>query len=126
MELPEHDISIEVKVSFMAEQSVPDAGHYVFAYEILLTNRGHTGARLLSRYWHITDGQDRVQEVRGEGVVGEQPYLAPGSSYRYSSGAILPTPVGRMQGSYRLIDDHGASFELAIPAFTLAVPRTLH
>jgi len=98
----------------------------VFAYTITIRNEGEVPAKLLTRHWIITDANGRVQEVRGDGVVGEQPYLKPGQGFRYSSGAVLETPVGTMQGSYQMITDDGAKFDAAIPAFRLAMPGMLH
>ncbi len=123
---PTHDIVVKVSVRYLAEQSLPDQERFVFAYEIRIHNRGHLGARLISRYWHIVSAAEQTQEVRGDGVVGEQPFLAPGGEFCYSSGVVMPSPVGRMQGSYQFIDEQGQSFEADIPAFTLAVPGALH
>jgi ApaG protein len=120
------DISIEVATDYVVDQSEPDIGRYVFAYTITISNRGDVAAKLLSRHWIITDANGKVQEVSGDGVVGEQPHLNPGEKFRYSSGAILETPVGAMQGSYRMATDNGISFEAPIPPFTLAVPGVLH
>ena len=120
------DIGIQVITDYIREQSQPDAGRYVFAYTITISNRGHVPARLVSRHWIITDANGKVQEVSGDGVVGEQPRLDPGETYRYSSGAVLETPVGAMQGSYRMKSADGMDFDAPIPAFTLAVPGMLH
>jgi ApaG protein len=120
------DIDVRVKSEYLPEQSNPDESRFVFAYHITITNTGAESARLLTRHWVITDGEARVQEVRGDGVVGEQPELAPGQSYKYSSGTVLVTPVGSMHGSYGMIDAHGQHFDAPIPAFTLAIPRALH
>lgn len=120
------DISIDVATDYVDEQSDPDIGRYVFAYTITIANQGRVAARLLSRHWVITDGNGNVQEVNGDGVVGEQPYLNPGEQFRYSSGAVLETPVGSMQGRYRMQADNGKDFDAPIPAFTLAVPGLLH
>lgn len=119
-------ISIEVATDYVDDQSEPDAGRYVFAYTITIANQGSVPAKLLSRHWVITDANGKVQEVRGDGVVGEQPHLNPGDKFRYSSGAVLETPVGAMQGSYRMQADNGISFDAPIPPFTLAVPGLLH
>ena len=126
MEKDNYEIRIEVATNYVVDQSEPDVGRYVFAYTITIENLGDLPARLLSRHWVITDANGKVQEVTGDGVVGEQPHLNPGESFRYSSGAILETPVGAMQGSYRMKADNGMSFEAPIPAFTLAVPGVLH
>ena len=120
------EISIDVVTDYVVDQSEPDSGRYVFAYTITISNRGDTAARLLSRHWLITDANGKVQEVSGDGVVGEQPHLNPGEEFRYSSGAVLETPVGAMQGSYRMETDNGFNFDAPIPPFTLAVPGVLH
>lgn len=121
-----HQLVVEVQTRYLEEQSEPDAQRYVFAYTITLRNSGRVAAKLLTRHWLITDANGRVQEVRGEGVVGEQPYLKPGQGFRYSSGAVLETPVGSMQGSYQMLGDDGERFEAPIPAFRLAMPGMLH
>lgn len=123
---PDHDIQVQVKSEYLEEQSNPAESRYVFAYHVRITNSGSRAARLLTRHWVIMDGEARIQEVRGDGVVGEQPQLEPGASYEYSSGAVLETPVGSMHGSYGMIDPSGQTFEAPIPAFTLAIPRVLH
>lgn len=122
----DHDILVHVKTEYLAEQSNPAESRYVFAYHVKITNAGAHTARLLTRHWVIMDGEARVQEVRGDGVVGEQPRLEPGESYEYTSGTVLETPVGSMHGSYGMIDEGGQRFEAPIPAFTLAIPRVLH
>ncbi len=121
-----YEIRIEVVTNYVVDQSEPDIGRYVFAYTITIENLGDLPARLLSRHWVITDANGKVQEVTGDGVVGEQPHLHPGEIFRYSSGAVLETPVGAMQGSYRMEADNGTNFEAPIPPFTLAVPGVLH
>ena len=121
-----YEIRIEVATNYVVDQSEPDVGRYVFAYTITIENLGAIPAKLLSRHWVITDANGKVQEVTGDGVVGEQPHLNPGESFRYSSGAVLETPVGAMQGSYRMEADNGTNFEAPIPPFTLAVPGVLH
>jgi len=120
------NIRIEVVTSYVDEQSVPESGRYVFSYTITISNEGDVAARLISRHWIITDANGKVQEVNGDGVVGEQPHLNPGQSFRYSSGAVLETPVGAMQGLYRMQTDSGARFDAPIAPFTLAVPGLLH
>jgi ApaG protein len=120
------EISIEVATDYVDDQSEPDVDRYVFAYTITIANRGEVAAKLLSRHWVITDANGKVQEVNGDGVVGEQPYLNPGEQFRYSSGAVLETPVGAMQGSYTMEADNGTSFDAPIAPFTLAVPGVLH
>jgi ApaG protein len=121
-----HKINIEVETNYLDEQSEPGEQRYVFAYTITIRNEGQVPAKLLTRHWIITDANGHVQEVRGEGVVGEQPYLKPGQGFRYSSGAVLETPVGTMQGSYQMVGDDGSTFEAPIPAFRLAIPGMLH
>jgi ApaG protein len=120
------DISIRVATDYVDEQSEPDADRYVFAYTITIANTGDVAARLISRHWIITDANGKVQEVSGDGVVGEQPHLSPGEEFRYSSGAVLETPVGAMQGLYRMEADNGVNFDAPIAPFTLAVPGVLH
>ena len=119
-------ISIDVATDYVDDQSDPDVDRYVFAYTITIANDGDVAARLMSRHWVITDGNGKVQEVSGDGVVGEQPHLNPGEQFRYSSGAVLETPVGAMQGRYRMQADDGIDFDAPIPAFTLAVPGLLN
>jgi len=126
MENKSYEIKIDVATNYIVEQSEPDVGRYVFAYTITIENLGDLPARLLSRHWVITDANGKVQEVKGDGVVGQQPHLNPGETFRYSSGAVLETPVGAMQGSYRMKADNGTHFEAPIPPFTLAVPGVLH
>ena len=126
MDDKQHDIRINVATSFIDDQSEPEADRYVFAYTITISNDGDVPAKLVSRHWIITDANGKVQEVSGDGVVGEQPHLNPGERFRYSSGAVLETPVGAMQGLYRMETDAGASFDAPIKAFTLAVPGLLH
>lgn len=120
------EISVEVATNYIIEQSEPELGRFVFAYTITIANRGSVAARLVSRHWLITDANGKVQEVNGDGVVGEQPHLNPGEKFRYSSGAVLETPVGAMQGKYRMETDNGTNFDAPIPPFTLAVPGLLH
>ena len=121
-----YKIRVDVDTSYLAEQSDPKDRRYVFSYTITIHNEGSVPARLLTRHWIITDSNGKVQEVRGEGVVGEQPYLKPGQGFRYSSGAVLETPVGAMQGSYQMLADDGAHFDAPIAPFTLAMPGLLH
>jgi ApaG protein len=120
------EILIEVATDYIDEQSEPDSDRYVFAYTITITNNGNVPARLISRHWVITDANGKVQEVSGDGVVGEQPNLNPGEEFRYSSGAVLETPVGAMQGLYRMEAENGVNFDAPIDPFTLAVPGVLH
>ncbi|MDG2289065.1 MAG: Co2+/Mg2+ efflux protein ApaG [Woeseiaceae bacterium] len=120
------DIRIQVATSYIDDQSEPNAGRYVFAYTITISNSGDVAAQLISRHWIITDANGKVQEVSGDGVVGEQPYLSPGEEFRYSSGAVLETPVGAMQGMYHMETDGGVAFDAPIAPFTLAVPGLLN
>ena len=121
-----HQIQIDVRTVYLPGQSAPDQNRYVFAYTITITNSGSVPARLVTRHWIITDANEQTREVRGEGVVGEQPYLLPGASFQYTSGTILETPVGTMRGSYQMMADDGTQFDAEIPVFTLSIPRTLH
>jgi len=121
-----HGIRIDVETLYLKEQSLPSENRYVFAYTITIRNEGQSAAKLLARHWVITDGEGEVQEVRGSGVIGEQPHLEPGESFRYTSGTVLATPVGSMHGSYEMIDDGGERFDAQIPAFTLSRPHMLH
>ena len=122
----QHRIRVEVETSYLDEQSDPHEHRYVFAYTITIRNDGPTPARLLTRHWVITDANGKVQEVRGDGVGGEQPYLEPGQGFRYSSGAVIETPVGAMQGSYQMVSDDGLASDAPIPPFRLAIPGVLH
>lgn len=119
-------IEVRVEPAYLEEQSAPGEGRYVFAYTVTIRNTGTVAARLMSRHWIIVDANGQQRDVRGDGVVGEQPHLAPGGNFRYTSGAMLETPVGSMRGSYRMLADDGMSFDAPIPVFTLAIPRTLH
>ncbi len=122
----DYDFDIAVSTRFLDEQSAPEEDRYVFAYTIRIRNCGRVPARLLGRHWVITDANGKVQEVVGEGVVGEQPWLRPGETFEYTSGAVLGTSLGTMRGSYDMLADDGTRFAAPIPAFTLSVPRTLH
>lgn len=126
MSLSEHAIDVEVRTRFLPEQSVPEDGRFVFAYTIRIHNGGQVPARLISRHWLITDDNGKVQEVRGEGVVGEQPWLRPGEDFEYTSGTVLETALGTMHGSYQMLADDGTRFDALIAPFTLSVPRVLH
>ncbi|HVF64028.1 MAG TPA: Co2+/Mg2+ efflux protein ApaG [Casimicrobiaceae bacterium] len=121
-----YEITVESSAQFAAEQSDPERNRYVFAYTIRLTNTGTVAAQLISRHWIIVDADQRVQEVKGAGVVGQQPLLKPGESFEYTSGASLATSVGTMKGSYQMMAEDGRPFDVTIPQFTLSVPRTLH
>lgn len=120
-----YKIRVDVETSYLPEQSDPQERKFVFAYTITLRNEGRVPAKLLTRHWIITDANGKVQEVRGDGVVGEQPHLQPGQGFRYSSGAMIETPVGAMQGSYQMVADDGARFEAPIAPFRLAMPGIL-
>jgi len=125
-EAKKYAIDVQVATEYLPEQSDPEIGRHVFAYTITLTNAGNVPAQLISRHWIITDADNRVQEVRGLGVVGQQPLLQPGQSFEYSSGTALATPVGTMKGSYQMTAEDGQQFEAAIPEFVLSMPRILH
>ena len=121
-----YEISVTTRTSFIPEQSDVENGRYVFAYTITLTNTGSVGAQLISRHWVITDAENHIQEVRGLGVVGEQPFLKPDESFEYTSGTAIATQVGTMSGSYQMVAEDGVSFDAPIPEFTLSIPRVLH
>ena len=121
-----HGIVIETQVKYLPEQSDETADRFVFSYTISITNLGTVAARLISRHWVITDAYNHVQEVRGQGVVGEQPVLQPSQSFEYSSGTVLATQVGTMRGSYQMRGEDGSEFDVEIPEFVLSVPRVLH
>jgi len=122
----QYRIDVSAESTFVRDQSAPDDDKYVFAYTITINNTGSVTAQLRSRHWIITDGRGKVQEVRGEGVVGEQPRLSPGESFRYTSAAMLETPVGTMHGSYQMLADDGTEFDAPIPPFGLALPNMIH
>ncbi len=119
-------IDIEVLPVFIAEQSDPTTNHYVFSYTVTIKNTGSTPAKLLTRHWVITDGDGVVQEVKGDGVIGEQPHLHPGEGFEYTSGTFMNTPFGTMHGSYQMLADSGEKFDAEIPTFQLTVPNALH
>lgn len=119
-------IEVQVDVRFIERESDVANGRFVFAYTITISNKGHDAGRLLSRYWRITDSDGKVEEVAGPGVVGKQPYLNPGEAFRYTSAAVLKTPVGSMEGHYEFIRDSGASFRVPIAAFSLSQPNVVH
>lgn len=121
-----YEITVEAHATYVSDQSDPSQDQYVFAYRIKVTNTGTVSAQLMSRHWIITDGEHRVQEVKGAGVIGQQPVLKPGESFEYTSGTQIATPVGTMRGSYHMVADDGRAFDAPIPAFTLSVPRVLH
>ena len=126
MPTPAYAIAVKTRTIYIADQSDPANERYVFAYTITITNSGSAAAQLVSRHWVITDANDKVQEVRGKGVVGEQPHLRPGESFEYTSGSAIATPVGTMRGSYQMVADDGTPFDVTIPEFTLSMPRVLH
>lgn len=121
-----YHITVTPHVDYIAEQSDEVADRYVFAYTITVVNTGTTTAQLISRHWVITDALNAVQEVRGLGVIGEQPVLKPGDSFHYTSGSVLTTPMGAMRGSYQMMADDGHPFDADIPEFILSIPRVLH
>ena len=121
-----HAIRVLAQSNFLAEQSEPGRNRYVFSYTISIQNIGTRAAQLLARHWVITDALGKVQEVRGQGVVGEQPVLEPGQSFEYTSGAVIETPLGTMAGSYQMVGVDGHAFDAEIPPFRLAVPHALH
>ncbi len=121
-----YDIQVSAITDYIEDQSVPNEQRYIFAYTISITNTGTVPATLLRRHWIITDANNKVQEVHGEGVIGEQPYLLPGETYKYTSGAMLETPVGCMEGIYDMVAEDGNEFSASIPIFSLKVPNTLH
>ena len=121
-----YQIDIAVETTYVEQQSMPDKNRYVFAYTITIENAGAKPAQLISRHWIITDAAEHVQEVRGEGVVGEQPNLAPGESFSYTSAAMIETPVGAMHGSYQMVAKDGTEFDAPIAAFGLSVPNALN
>lgn len=122
----DYEITIAAKSVFIPEQSDESASRFVFAYTITITNTGGMPAQLVSRHWIITDANNQVQEVRGPGVVGEQPRLDPKQSFEYTSGTALTTSVGTMRGTYEMLSEDGTRFDATIPEFTLSVPRVLH
>lgn len=119
-------IEVRVSTDYLPEQSNPAQEHYAFGYEVTITNTGSTAAQLLSRHWIITDGNGKVQEVRGSGVIGEQPFIPPGQRHVYTSGVVLATQVGSMHGSYQMLAEDGHAFEAPVAPFRLAVPGVLH
>jgi ApaG protein len=123
---PPHKIRVDVSTHYIDDQSKPDESRFLFSYTITIHNEGTVPAKLLTRHWVITDANGKVQEVRGDGVVGEQPYLQPGQGFRYSSSTMIETPVGAMQGSYQMLADDGQQFDATIAPFRLAKPGMLH
>ena len=121
-----NDIKVDVETRYIEDQSDPEQNYYVFAYTITIQNVGRQAAQLLTRHWVITDSNQKVQEVRGDGVVGEQPLLKPGEQFVYTSGTMLETAVGTMKGSYQMLADDGSRFDANIDEFVLSTPRVLH
>ncbi len=121
-----HRIEVTVAARFLDDQSLPRENRFVFAYTVDIRNQGQQPAKLVARHWVITDANGKVQEVRGEGVVGEQPWMRPGDAFQYTSGTVLETAVGTMRGSYEMVADDGTRFDAPIAEFTLSMPRTLH
>ncbi len=121
-----YHIDVNVNTAYLADQSDPSSDRYVFAYTVTIANTGTVAAQLISRHWVITDAENVTQEVKGLGVVGEQPLLRPGESFEYTSGTAMATPVGTMRGSYQMVAEDGNKFDAEIPSFTLSMPRVLH
>lgn len=119
-------VCVHVQSAYVPSQSVPEEERYVFAYTVTIRNLGRNTVQLRSRYWLITNGNGRETEVQGEGVIGEQPYIKPGSEFQYTSGAVLETPMGTMQGHYEMFDEEGENLRVDIPVFRLAVPSYIH
>ena len=124
--MPVYDFAVTVRTQYLEDQSNPDKDHFVFAYTITIKNSGDIPAQLIARHWVITDANNKIQEVRGLGVVGHQPLLQPGEEFEYSSGTQIATPQGSMGGEYFCVAEDGHRFEVAIPEFLLSLPRTLH
>ena len=122
----QYGISVDVETRYIEEQSDTSEDRYVFSYHITILNEGNVSAKLLTRHWVITDSNQKVQEIRGDGVVGEQPCLSPGATFHYTSGTVLETPFGTMRGSYQMVAEDGTEFEAEIKEFVLTAPRTLH
>jgi ApaG protein len=123
---PRYQVDVSVTTQFLAEQSLPEQNRFAFSYTVTISNNGQLPAKLVSRHWVITDGDGRVQEVRGPGVIGQQPLIAPGQQHTYSSGTVLTTRVGNMQGSFQMLADDGKHFDAMIAPFRLAMPGALH
>lgn len=124
--MPTYQFSVSVRPQFVPEHSRPDEDKFLFAYTVTIRNTGDIAAQLISRHWIITDANNKVEEVQGLGVVGEQPMLKPGEAFEYTSGCPIATPVGSMRGSYQCVAEDGTRFEAPIPEFLLSMPRTLH
>jgi ApaG protein len=124
--MPKYEFSVDVRPQFVPEHSKPDEDKFLFAYTVTIRNTGEVTAQLISRHWIITDAHNKVEEVQGLGVVGEQPVLQPGEAFEYTSGCPIATPVGSMRGTYQCVAEDGTRFEAPIPEFLLSMPRTLH
>lgn len=124
--MPKYQFSVDVRPQFVPEHSNPDEDKFLFAYTVTIRNTGDVTAQLISRHWIITDAHNKVEEVQGLGVVGEQPVLKPGEAFEYTSGCPIATPVGSMRGTYQCVAEDGTRFEAPIPEFLLSMPRTLH
>jgi len=122
----QNKIKVEVQVTYIEEQSNIPSNKYAFAYTITITNLGQIGAQLRTRCWQIMDEAGEIEEVTGEGVIGQQPHISPGDNFKYSSGAMIKTPTGSMKGYYRMINDDGKRFKAEISEFVLSKPYTLH
>jgi ApaG protein len=123
---PRYQVDVSVVTRYLPEQSQPEQNRFAFAYTVTVTNNGQVPAKLLSRHWIITNGDGRVQEVRGAGVIGQQPLIEPGHSHTYSSGTVMSSRVGTMQGSYQMLAEDGKRFDATIAPLRLAVPGSLH
>ncbi|MFJ4498159.1 Co2+/Mg2+ efflux protein ApaG [Pseudomonas atacamensis] len=121
-----YQVDVSVVTHYLPDQSQPEHDRFAFAYTITVQNNGKLAAKLLSRHWVITDGDGHVEEVRGEGVVGQKPLIAAGESHTYTSGTVMTTKVGTMQGTYQMLSDDGKRFDATIKPFRLAVPGALH
>lgn len=121
-----HNFDVKVETTYIPSESDPDSARFIFAYTITIMNKGDVPAQLLTRHWVITDSNGKVQEVKGEGVVGEQPYIKPGQGFQYTSGTMLETPFGVMQGTYQMVGENGDAFDAEVKPFTLATPQVLH
>jgi ApaG protein len=120
------DISVTVKTEYLANQSIPDENQFAFAYHITITNNSNYGVVLMHRHWIIIDANDQRQEVKGAGVIGEQPLIPTNATFKYSSGTVLNTPIGTMQGSYQMVDEFGGALDVPIDPFLLAIPNQVH
>ncbi len=125
-ESKKYEITVKAQAEYIPDQSDVESERFVFAYTITITNTGNITAQLISRHWLITDATDQEQEVRGLGVIGEQPLLKPGEGFEYTSGCVIATPVGTMRGSYQMVAEDGTKFEAPVAEFTLNMPRVLH